>query len=93
MIKQAKAGKPIDMDAVPPPVAIGSAQPSAPASSPPAVAQQAVPAVEDLGSNDKPTKLDQDTMPTLSQDGTFAYHYRAKLLRERAFFVNQGHFC
>lgn len=71
MIKQAEAGKPIDMDAVPPPVAIGSAQPSAPVSSPSAAAQQAVPKDEDLGSSDKPTKLDQDIMSKPSQDGTF----------------------
>ncbi|RMX48298.1 hypothetical protein pdam_00014721 [Pocillopora damicornis] len=35
MIKQAKAGKAIDLDAVPPPVATGAAKPSAPVSSQP----------------------------------------------------------
>ena len=62
MIKQAKAGKPIDPDAVPPPVATGAAQPSAPASSPPPV--QAAAVREDLGANNKATKLEH-----MSQDG------------------------
>ena len=81
MIKQAKAGKPIDMDAVPPPVATGSAQPSAPASSPPAGVQQAVPTEEDLGSDDKRTKLDQDIMPTPSQEGTFTKSCNLKFIQ------------
>lgn len=48
MIKQAKAGQPIDVDAVPPPVATGATQPSAPASSQPV---QPAAAPEGLGTS------------------------------------------
>lgn len=69
MIKQAKAGKPIDVDVVPPPVATGAAQPSAPASSLP-VQPAAVP--EDLSTSNKAAKLEQTTQDAMSkppQDG------------------------
>ncbi|XP_078361651.1 coiled-coil and C2 domain-containing protein 1-like isoform X1 [Oculina patagonica] len=64
MIKQAKAGKPIDVDAVPPPVATGAAPPSAPASSLP-VQPAAVP--EDLGTRNKATKLEPTTQDAMSK--------------------------
>lgn len=68
MIKQARAGKPVDMDAIPPPVSTGAAsQPSATASSHPA---QAVPTVDDLDSKSKATKLDQDAISKPSGAGT-----------------------
>ena len=69
MIKQAKAGKPIDMDAVPPPVATGTTQPSV------STFSQPVPptaAVEGLGHSDKATKLELTTQDGISksfQDG------------------------
>lgn len=72
MIKEAKAGKPIDMDAVPPPVAIGSTKPSAPAPSLPTLTE-ASPAVENLDSHNKATKLDQNAVPTPSQGGMFKH--------------------
>ena len=59
MIKQAKAGKPIDVDAVPPPVATGAAQPSAP------VQAAAVP--EDMDTSNEPTKLEQTTQDGMSK--------------------------
>lgn len=72
MIKQAKAGKPVDMDAVPPPVSVGAAKPSAPAPPRPA---QAAPALENLGSSNKATKLDQDTIPKPSITGTCGFFF------------------
>ena len=67
MIKQAKAGKPVGLDALPPPVFVGAAaQPSAPTSSQPA---QAAPVEQELGSNNKTTMLDQGTISKPSQDG------------------------
>ena len=71
MIKQAKAGKPVDLDALPPPVFVGAAaQPSAPASSQPA---QAAPAKEELGSNNKATTLDRGTNSKPSQHGNVKF--------------------
>jgi len=80
MIKQAKAGKPIDMDAVPPPVATGATQPSAPAFSQP-VPPTAAPEV--LGTSNKATKLEQTT-----QDGISKSFHDSKLCLETCFEVN-----
>ena len=80
MIKQAKGGKPIDVDAVPPPVATGATQPSAPAFSqvvPPAAAP------EGLDTRDKATKLEQTT-----QDGISKSFQDSKLCMEKCFEVN-----
>lgn len=77
MIKQAKAGKPVDMDAVPPPVATGTTQPSASTFSqpvPPTVA------AEGLGTSVKATKLELTT-----QDGTSESFQDSKLWIERYF--------
>lgn len=64
MIKDAKAGKTVDMDAIPPPVAVQAVQtlPSGPAPSPPATTQ-ATPEVENQGftQNNKAINADQDT--------------------------------
>lgn len=71
MIKQAKAGKPIDVDAIPPPVATGASKPSAPSSSPPI---QPAAAQEDQDTSNKATPLEQtaqDGMSKLLQDGEF----------------------
>ena len=70
MIKQAKAGKTIDLDTVPPPVATGAAKPSAPAPSQPV--QDSVPTVqEDLGAHKstKREKTSQDSISRPAQDG------------------------
>ena len=54
MIKQARAGKAVDIDALPPPVLSGTAaKPSVSDSSQPA---QTVPVKEELGSTNKPAK-------------------------------------
>ncbi|XP_068748558.1 coiled-coil and C2 domain-containing protein 1-like isoform X2 [Montipora capricornis] len=68
MIKQVKAGKKVDMDAVPPPVAIKATQPSAPAPSFP-VSTQSGPEVRDgtSTSDNKATKPDQGAAPFPSQ--------------------------
>lgn len=79
MIKQAKAGKPIDIDAVPPPVATGATQPSA------STFSQPVPptaAVECLATSDKDTKLELTT-----QDGISKSFQDGKLCVERCFEV------
>ena len=68
MIKQAKAGKTIDMDAVPPPVAIGATQPSAPVISQP-VPPAAAPEV--LGTSDKATEQTIQDDSSKSQDSEF----------------------
>ena len=59
MIKDAKAGKTVDMDAMPPPVAV-----KAPAPSPPTTTQ-AIPEVENQGSTqtNKATNADHDAAP------------------------------
>jgi len=78
MIKHAKAGKTIDIDAVPPPVATGATQPSAPALSQP-VPPAAAPEV--LDSSDKATKLEQTT-----QDGSSkSFQDHSKLCIEKCF--------
>ena len=71
MIKQVKAGKKVDMDDVPPPVAIKATQPSAPAPSLP-VSIQSGPEVRDhtSTSDNKATKPDQGATPFPSQGGT-----------------------
>ena len=82
MMKQAKAGKAIDIDAVPPPVAAGAAQPSAPASSqpdPPAAAP------EGLGTSSKAEKHEQAT-----QDGISKSLQDSKLCMEKCFEVIQS---
>ena len=83
MIKQAKAGKPIDIDAVPPPVATGAAQPSAPASSQPVPPAAAAAAAEGFGTSNKATKLQQTT-----QDGISKSFQDSKLCIEKCFEVN-----
>lgn len=79
MIKQAKAGKPIDMDAVPPPVATGATQPTASTFSQPIPSTAAV---EDLGTSNKATKLELTT-----QDGISKSFQDGKLCIERCFEV------
>jgi len=64
MMKQAKAGKPIDIDAVPPPVASRAAQPSAPASSQPDPPSAAP---EGLGISNKAEKHEQATQDGISK--------------------------
>ena len=77
MIKQAKAGKPIDMDAVPPPVASGATQPS------PSTFSQPVPptaATDSLDTSDKATKLKLTTQDDISKS-----FQDSKLCVERCF--------
>ena len=70
MIKQAKAGKAIDLDAVPPPVATGAAKPSAPVSSQPV--QDSVPEAQVDQTTNKSIRLETTSPEDISrpvQDG------------------------
>lgn len=81
MMKQAKAGKPIDIDAVPPPVTTGAAQPASSQPDPPAAA-----APEGLGTSNKAEKHEQAT-----QDGIAKSLQDSKLCMDKCFEVIQSY--